>query len=117
MVGAGMPPALVYQASMNRTITVPLKGMPLGGPGDFSYEEQSIMLSPGDTVLLMSDGFPELFNAAGEMLGYDRTIEIFEEVADRSPDNIIAHMTSVMLSGTGVKRRHCVTVSSALYSD
>ena len=65
--------------------------MPLGGPGAFLYRKTSAMLSPGDTVVLMSDGFPELFNAEGEMLGYERAVEVFAAVASRSPEEIIAH--------------------------
>ena len=49
--------------------------------------------SPGDTVMLMSDGFPELFNEAREMLGYEQAVTVFEEVAHRSPEEIIAHFT------------------------
>ncbi len=92
LAGAGMPPALVYRAATGQVETVALKGMPLGGPGSFPYQTTSVPLSPGDTVVLMSDGFPELFNAEGEMLGYERAVEVFEEVASQSPEQIIAHL-------------------------
>ena len=41
--------------------------------------------------MLMSDGFPELFNDSREMLGYDRAVSIFAEVAHQSPEEIIEH--------------------------
>ncbi len=50
------------------------------------------VLAPGDTVLLMSDGFAELFNDKDEMLDYPRVKEIFKEAADRSADEIVAHL-------------------------
>ena len=84
-----MPPALVYRAATRQVEQIPLKGMPLGGPGTFPYKKTSVLLSPGDTVMLMSDGFPELFNEADEMLGYERAVEVFEEVAHKSPEEII----------------------------
>jgi serine phosphatase RsbU (regulator of sigma subunit) len=40
----------------------------------------------------MSDGFPELFNEEMEMLDYPRVKEIFKEAAEKSPDEIIAHL-------------------------
>ena len=42
-------------------------------------------------MVLMSDGFPELFNDSREMLGYDRAVSIFAEVAHRSQEKIIEH--------------------------
>jgi serine phosphatase RsbU (regulator of sigma subunit) len=47
------------------------------------------VLSPGDTVLFLSDGFPELFNEAGEMLGYVRVEELFREAARGRPAEIV----------------------------
>ena len=66
--------------------------MPLGGPASFPYKQRETTLAPGDTVLLMSDGFAELFNNKDEMLDYSRVKEIFKEAADRSADEIIAHL-------------------------
>ncbi len=43
----------------------------------------------GDTILLMSDGFPEMFNEAGDMLGYDKAQKMLEETAQSSPREII----------------------------
>ena len=90
-IGAGMPPALIYRAADHRVETVPLKGMPLGSLMDFPYHTTQIDLAPGDTVMLMSDGFPELFNSQQKMFGYDRAGTVFEEIAHRSPEEIIEH--------------------------
>ena len=38
-------------------------------------------LAPGDTVLFLSDGFPELMNDAGQQLGYAATLDVFAEAA------------------------------------
>ncbi len=91
LAGAGMPPALIYRSATQQVDEVPLKGLPLGSPVTFPYRKTCVTLAPGDTVMLMSDGFPELFNEAGEILGYDRAVEVFAEAADRSPEKIIAH--------------------------
>jgi len=66
--------------------------MPLGSFADFPYEQQELSLSGGDTVIFMSDGFPERFNTQEEMLGEERAKAFFEEVARESPEQIIARL-------------------------
>ncbi len=53
-------------------------GMPLGSGlgGQLGYQEETVSLSPGDLVILTSDGAVEANNDAHEMLGFDRLEEI-----------------------------------------
>ncbi len=95
LVGAGMPPALVYRAATGAVEEIVLKGIPLGTFATYPYRKYTIAVQPGDTVVLMTDGFPELFNGDGEMLGYRRVKEVFAEVADRSPADILDHFLDV----------------------
>ncbi len=92
LAGAGMPPALVYRAESRLLEEVPLKGMPLGSVSDFPYQKTTLRLAPGDTVVLMSDGFPELFNPSGEMLGYQDAVRIVREAAGRSPKDFLTFL-------------------------
>ena len=92
LAAAGMPPALIYRADENRVEEILLGGMPLGGFIGAEREEASSELQSGDTVLLMSDGLPEMLNPENEMLDYPRTKELFEEVADQPPKSIIDHL-------------------------
>jgi hypothetical protein len=94
LVGAGIPPALVYRSSDATIEKVPLKGVPLGSFVDFPYRKKEISLQPGDTVLFMTDGFPELFDGDGEMVGYDRAISVFREIADQSPPDIVKRLNA-----------------------
>ncbi len=89
---AGIPPIYIYRSEAKSVDEILIKGMPLGGPASFPYKQIETNLAPGDTVLLMSDGFPELFNDKDEMLDYPRVKEIFKEAADRSADEIVAHL-------------------------
>ncbi len=89
---AGMPPVLIYRSETGIVEEMVIKGMPLGGPSGLSYQTKETDLNPGNTLLLMSDGFPELFNEKMEMLDYRRVKEYFREVAVKSPDEIIAHL-------------------------
>ena len=92
LTGAGMPPPLIYRADENRVEEILLEGMPLGGSIGADRQEASYQLQSGDTVLLMSDGLPEVLNPENEMLDYPKTKELFEEVADQSPEAIIDHL-------------------------
>ncbi|MGB6648503.1 MAG: SpoIIE family protein phosphatase, partial [Bacteroidota bacterium] len=86
---AGMPPIYVYRSDRREVEEIVIKGMPLGGPGSFPYQQVNTRLNPGDTVLFLSDGFPELFNGAREMLDYPRVKQLFGEVAERPPQDIV----------------------------
>ena len=68
---AGMPPALWRRAATGEVIEVALSGLPLGSLAGAVYQEIELELAPGDHLLLMSDGFPELQSPSGEPLGYE----------------------------------------------
>jgi len=92
MSSAGMPPIMIYRRE-GRTIEEHLiKGMPLGTMINYPYEVKETHLGSGDAVLLMSDGFPELINQNHETFGYKRTRNIFEEVAETEPEEIITRL-------------------------
>jgi serine phosphatase RsbU (regulator of sigma subunit) len=91
---AGMPPVLIYREKNGLVEELRLQAMPLGGIKDFKYAEKGTTLSPGDTLLLMSDGFPELFNKQKEILDYERAKEIFGNAAPQSPKKIIEELCS-----------------------
>lgn len=89
---AGMPPMLIYRDDIGAVEEILLKGMPLGGPYSFDYQQQETVLQPGDAILLMSDGYPELFNEENEMLDYPRIVEIFEAAASKPAAEVIDHL-------------------------
>ncbi len=98
IAAAGMPPALIYRAHENRVEEIFLEGMPLGGFITSERQETSLELQCGDTVLLMSDGLPEMLNPANEMLDYPKTKALFAEVANQSPQAIIDHIFKASIS-------------------
>ncbi|HTR80918.1 MAG TPA: SpoIIE family protein phosphatase [Bacteroidota bacterium] len=89
VTSAGMPCPYIFRREGNKAEKIALKGMPLGAFLDFPYEEKNLQLSCGDVVVLMSDGFPELFNDKKEMLGDDRVKEMIEGVGTKSPREIV----------------------------
>ncbi|HSL90458.1 MAG TPA: PP2C family protein-serine/threonine phosphatase, partial [Ignavibacteriaceae bacterium] len=89
---AGMPPALLYRSKTKTIEEIILKGMPLGAVQDFPYELRQTEIYSGDTVLLMSDGLPEMFNKDKELFGYERVNITYEKVADKNPEEIIQEL-------------------------
>jgi serine phosphatase RsbU (regulator of sigma subunit) len=94
VAGAGMPPLLIHRAASGSVEEILMRTMPLGAPAGFLYEQKSVPLFAGDTVLMMTDGYAELFNDKDEMLDYPSVTEYFEKAASHSPAGIIEHLLS-----------------------
>ena len=73
----------------------PPRATPANSPGGFAYRRQCVLLSEGDTLVLMSDGFPELFRATGEMLGYEGAVEAVRTAVGRSAEEVIGQLRGV----------------------
>ena len=92
MSSAGMPPVYLFRNNHRITEEHLMEGMPLGTMDNFPYELKELELLTGDTILLMSDGFPELQNEQKEMYGYKRVRNSFKEIAEKEPEEIIAYL-------------------------
>ena len=91
---AGIPPLLIYRKQKNVVEEYKIKGMPLGAVELFPYEILETELDVGDTVLLMTDGLPELFNKNNESFGYDAVKEIFLQSAADPVNEIVGKLFS-----------------------
>ncbi|MCP5103972.1 MAG: SpoIIE family protein phosphatase [bacterium] len=89
---AGMPPVFIYRKENDMVETITLKGPPLGAIKKFAYHYDYITMEPGDTILLLSDGLPELFDRDKKMFGYDRVEACFKEVGAGSSGEIVSHL-------------------------
>jgi sigma-B regulation protein RsbU (phosphoserine phosphatase) len=74
-VNAGHPPALVVRAD-GRVQTLDSGGFPLGLLEQAPYVAAETTLTPGDTLLIFSDGVSEARDATGAELGLDRLIAL-----------------------------------------
>jgi len=89
---AAMPPTLIYRKESKLVEEIEMKGMPLGAMKDFPYELHENQIESGDTILLLSDGLPELANNDQEMYGYDRIKNELSSVGESQPQAIINHL-------------------------
>ena len=87
VASAGFP--LPWLMRAGRVVWMPVEGIALGllpAPG---YIEQSLVLNPGDTVVLASDGFEEAMSPDGEPFGFDRMRAVLNDVSGSKPDFIV----------------------------
>lgn len=75
------------------------RGMPLGLLPGMSYEEKEVVLQPGDTLLLYSDGLVEAHNPEGEMLGFQRVRGLIEQHSGGAA--LIPHLLAQLAAFTG----------------
>ena len=82
VANAGLPdPYLLRHAASSRALGVPGERLPLGIRQDICYSTLETRLSPGDRLLLLTDGIPEATDADGNPLGYEGLAKLL----DRSP--------------------------------
>jgi len=82
-------------------------GPPLGtGFGAMlGYPEELIELSPGDMLILTSDGLVEAMNPQGELLGFERTLAMIQ-AGPPDAEGMLAHLQAEVLAFTGGAEPH-----------
>ena len=83
---------IIVHPDGSTTVIDPTGGTALGIIPGIDYDEDSVELQPGDTVILYTDGITEAFNSEAELFGMDRLREVFR---DKQPVN--AEETSAMV--------------------
>ena len=84
---AGHDPPLLVSADGAVTELPLTKGVAVGIAPDIVYTQESVTLSPGDTVVLFTDGVTEAMNADNEQFGMKRLFDVFD---GNAPDSAAA---------------------------
>ena len=92
IANAGIPPIYIYRKKNSNIEEIKVNGMPLGAINNSSYELYENELFSGDTILMLSDGMPELKNDNEELFGYNRVNKLFKSVAEKEPEEIITYL-------------------------
>jgi serine phosphatase RsbU (regulator of sigma subunit)/anti-sigma regulatory factor (Ser/Thr protein kinase) len=90
---------LPYVRTAHGLIELRATGMPLGLMGGVQYEESEFTLSPGDTMLLHSDGLAEAHGPDREMFGFPRVKGIVASKANG--EELIAELMRSLHRFTG----------------
>ena len=89
---------LPYARTATGSLELRATGMPLGLLPGMSYEEREATLTPGDALLLYSDGVTEAHGAEREMFGTPRLVE---HVADPASGDLIDGLLTSLQRFTG----------------
>jgi sigma-B regulation protein RsbU (phosphoserine phosphatase) len=89
---AGMPPAFFYRAASGEVEEELVSGLPLGAMGKVDYAPRELPFAPGDVLLLISDGLPELRDREGRSLGYEALPATLAEVGAGSAEEILENL-------------------------
>ncbi|MBM3273736.1 MAG: serine/threonine-protein phosphatase, partial [Candidatus Sericytochromatia bacterium] len=65
------------------------KGMPLGFASNAKYCDFELILDPGETLVLLSDGMTDARNAAGQRYGDDRFNALIGHHAESDPADLV----------------------------
>jgi len=90
---------LPYRYVQGSSAELNARGMPLGLMPDMPYEEEETLLQPGESVIFYSDGLVEAHNAARDMFGFPRLMQLLSE-QDANTD-IISFLQRQLQSFTG----------------
>ncbi|RPI30116.1 MAG: GAF domain-containing protein [Chloroflexota bacterium] len=99
MVFANAGHDLPYRRNQSGVEELRATGMPLGLMPGMSYDDQTISLAPGDSVLFSSDGLVEAHNTQREMFGFPRLRERI--AAHHGEANLVEYLLSELKAFTG----------------
>jgi phosphoserine phosphatase RsbU/P len=104
---AGHCPVLYYSAERDTTAYIQDKGVALGMVRNNSYENfieaNEFTFSPGDIMVLYTDGITEAKNSKGDEFGYERLEQLLAEVKDLSVKQIQEYLINNLYEFTGTE--------------
>ena len=77
---------LIIHADGSSTLLPLTRGIALGVMPGLTYNQQTVSLKPGDTVILYTDGVTEAMNAEGEQYGLDDLRDMFADAPPGSSE-------------------------------
>lgn len=105
---------LPYRAGPDGVEELRARGMPLGLLPGMGYEEKEVTLTPGDTLLLYSDGLVEAHDPQREMYGFPK---LRDELADFTGGDLVAYLLRTLhdFTGPGWEQEDDVTLVTLHY--
>ena len=79
---------------------------PLGILEDAQYEDTRLKLTPGDVVVLFTDGIVEAMNEQQEILGFERLMELVEASAAASAEDLLREIIDRVSAHVGSAPQH-----------
>ncbi len=108
LVAAGHGPILIYRKATNAVeVSQDTHGVPLGAFGGCDYDPPTdITFAPGDTLVLVSDGFYDWMDAAGEVFGTERLCDSVRRACSSDVPNVIEAIREDIARFNGGRLQH-----------
>jgi sigma-B regulation protein RsbU (phosphoserine phosphatase) len=104
--GQTQPIHLDAETGEARLIQTVGDSFPLGILEEVDYQETTILLAPGDRVLLYTDGIPEAMNPQGELFGFDRLLETVRSGSGLDAKALLQHVQEEVKRFCGPAPQH-----------
>ena len=95
MASAGHPPVLHYHRKSHAITEYPSNDAPLGLLDGVNFSESTIESSPGDVLLILTDGLTEVFDRHGKELGLETIKAAFVEHAESPLPDLFGRLRAV----------------------
>lgn len=92
---AGHNPPVLMRANGEAQL-LKLKGVVLAVFAEYYYHQAEVVMQPGDSLLLYSDGLTDALNANGEEFGLPRIIETLHAARAQSAGNILSALEAAV---------------------
>lgn len=103
-VNAGQAP-VIYRPVDGQARLLQADGPPVG-IFDYSFcVEQELSLSPGDLLLVGTDGLVEVRNSKNEIFGYDRLLQLLDTVGSHTPASVTAAIFYKLTAFASARKR------------
>ncbi|HWM89440.1 MAG TPA: SpoIIE family protein phosphatase [Thermoanaerobaculia bacterium] len=102
---AGMPPVLIHRAGSGEIEELGTGGRPVGSRLSGAWNESSIPLNPGDTLLFASDGFAEQLDPGDNNLGYERLADAFRASVSLPARELVERLLSWVTAWRGEREQ------------
>jgi sigma-B regulation protein RsbU (phosphoserine phosphatase) len=92
-------------------------GLPLGMWADKTYESGSLILQPGDWLVIFTDGVIEAVNGSNEEYGEQRVLNVLQAGAAATPEELLRRIMSDLDAFVGLTPQHddvtCMLIKAA----
>ena len=101
---AGHGPMLIYTAADDSFQQLPATGLPLGVMPDAEYDEViTHTFAPGDMAVVVTDGFFEAVDDAGEQFGIERIIDLLRRDRNLPAEQMLRNLRQAVEQFVGDK--------------
>jgi sigma-B regulation protein RsbU (phosphoserine phosphatase) len=98
---AGHNSGYLYRPATNEEVLLHPTGPAIGLMEGFHVRSEQVVLNPGDTLVLYTDGVTEAMNPAHEEFGLDRLADAIRENSSLSPEQLIQRILLALNNFTG----------------